>query len=452
MDKKINKKNSNAIKRDENFSLSLFRSFALSLSLFRTFFDIDRLQEIWETITRNKVRSLLTGFGVFWGIFMLMIMLGSGSGFENGMMKWFDNVATNTTILWSDRTGEPYKGFQKDRSWNMRNRDIIAARKNIPEIEIIAPVIWGARGAGNVVRDERAGSYTIIGFYPDYEKVEKQPLKYGRFINELDIRNKRKVCVIGMDVYQNLFRSDENPLGNYIRINGIYYQVVGVTSTTGHSPFDGRPAEQIALPFTTLQQVGNIGDIVHNIRAVAKDGVDVAFVEERIKEILRTQNSISPTDTQAIGSFNMANWVNANRAIFLGIRALIWIVGIGTLLAGIVGISNIMMVTVKERTREIGVRRALGATPKVILIQILSESLLLTSIAGILGLCLGTGVMAVVNSTIENVPDIPLSNTVIPFSAAVVSLAVLLVSGLFAGVIPAWRALQIKAIDAIREE
>ena len=414
--------------------------------------DLDRLQEIWETITRNKVRSVLTGFGVFWGIFMLMIMLGSGQGFESGMMKWFDNIATNTTVIWSDRTGEPYKGFQKDRQWNMRNRDIIAARENIPEIEIIAPVIWGARDGDNVVRDERAGSYTVIGFYPDYVKVEKQPLKYGRFINELDILNKRKVCVIGMDVYQNLFQSDENPLGKYIRVNGIYYQVVGVTSIAGHSPFDGRPAEQVVLPFTTLQQVGNIGDMVHNIRAVAKAGTDVAYVEERIKEILRTHNSISPTDMQAIGSFNVAKWFKANNAIFLGIRMLIWIVGMGTLLAGIVGISNILMVTVKERTREIGVRRALGATPKVILMQILAESLLLTSIAGILGLCLGVGVMSVVNSAIASAPDAPFSNAVIPFGAAVVSLLVLLVCGLFAGAIPAWRALQIKAIDAIREE
>ena len=414
--------------------------------------DLDRLQEIWETITRNKARSVLTGFGVFWGIFMLMIMLGSGQGFESGVMKWFDSIATNTTVIWSDRTGEPYKGFQKDRQWNMRNRDIVAARENIPEIEIIAPVIWGARNGDNVVRDERAGSYTVMGFYPNYEKVEKQPLKYGRYINELDIKNRRKVCVIGMDVYQNMFRSDENPLGKYLRINGIYYQVVGVTSYTGTSPFDGRPAELIALPFTTLQQVGNMGDAVHNIRAVAKAGVDVAYVEERIKEILRTHNSISPTDTQAIGSFNVAKWFKANNAIFLGIRALIWIVGIGTLLAGVVGISNIMMVTVKERTREIGVRRALGAAPKVILIQILAESLLLTTIAGILGLCLGVGVMALVNSAIAAAPNSSFENAVIPFGAAVLSFVVLLVSGLFAGAIPAWRALQIKAIDAIREE
>jgi len=408
--------------------------------------DLDRFQEIWETITRNKVRSFLTGFGVFWGIFMLMIMLGSGQGFENQSMKWLENSETNATIIWTDQTSEPYKGFKKGRQWNIRNRDILAARENIPELEVIAPVIWGARNGDNVVKDEKAGSYNIVGFYPDYVRIQKQPMKFGRFINEMDIRNRRKVCVIGLDVYQNLFNGEGNPLGGYIRINGVYYQVVGVTSST-YSAFDGRATEQISLPFTTLQQVGNMGDVVHIIRATAKAGVDVNILEKKIKEILRAQNSLSPTDTQAIGSFNVAEAVSRNKAVFLGIRALIWIVGIGTLLAGVVGISNIMMVTVKERTREIGVRRALGATPKVILKQILSESLLLTAIAGIFGLCLGVVAVSVASLVFEFMLD-----AIIPFGAAVFSLIILLLSGLLAGAIPAWRALQIKAIDAIRDE
>ena len=415
-------------------------------------FDLDRLQEIWVTITRNKVRSFLTGFGVFWGIFMLMIMLGSGQGFENGIMNLVDGFETNSCFIWSDQTSEPYKGFKKGRRWSMRNSDVIAAKKNIPEIEVITPMIRGARNSGNVARNDRAGTYTVRGLYPDYAKVEAQRFKYGRFINDLDILNKRKVCVIGTSVYEELFKPDENPLGKYVRINGIYYQVVGVSSGISNVDLFGRSSEQVILPFTTLQQINNQGDIVHLVTAIAKTGVDVSYIEERIKEIFRAQNSISPTDLQAVGSFNLSKGFNMYKQLFLGIRVLIWIVGIGTLLAGIVGISNIMMVTVKERTREIGVRRALGATPRVILVQILSESLLLTSIAGILGLSLGVGVMAMVNAAIASAPDAFFADAIIPFKAAVASVVVLLFSGLIAGAIPAWRALQIKAIDAIREE
>ena len=418
-------------------------------------FDLDRLQEIWVTITRNKVRSFLTGFGVFWGIFMLMIMLGSGQGFENGIMKQIDGFATNSCFIWSDLTSEPYKGFKKGRRWNMRNSDVVAARKNIPEIEIITPMIWGRRGSDNVARNDRTGTYTVRGLYPDYAKVETQRLKFGRFINDLDILNKRKVCVIGTSVHEELFKKDENPVGSYVRVNGIYYQVIGVSTGVSNMNMFGRPSEQVILPFSTLQQINNQGDVVHFVTAVAKEGVDVSYIEERIKEIFRAQNSISPTDLQAVGSFNLAKIFNMYKALFFGISALIWIVGLGTLLAGMVGISNIMLVTVKERTREIGVRRALGAKPRVILIQILSESLLLTSIAGIIGLCLGVGIMAAINAAITSVPDsgdVFFSDVIIPFNVAIASTIVLLFCGLFAGAIPAWRALQIKAIDAIREE
>ncbi len=419
-------------------------------------FDLDRFQEIWVTITRNKVRSLLTGFGVFWGIFMLVIMLGAGQGLERGIMKQIDGFSTNSCFIWSAQTSEPYKGFKKGRSWDIRNRDILAAKKNIPEIEVITPMIWGNRAPNNVVRNDRAGSYTVRGLYPDYSKVEMQRLKYGRFINDLDVINKRKVCVIGTNVYDELFKRDENPLGHYIRVNGIYYQVIGVATGVSNLNMFGRPSEQVILPFTTLQQIINQGDVVHFVTAVAKKGYEAGFIEERIKEVFRAQNSISPTDLQAVGSFNLAKQFNMFSALFLGIRALIWIVGLGTLFAGVVGVSNIMLVTVRERTREIGVRRALGAKPRIILNQIMMESLVLTTIAGVLGLCLGVGIMAAINAAIlSNAPDPGdafFSDAIVPFSAAVSSMIVLLFCGLVAGAIPAWRALQIKAIDAIREE
>jgi putative ABC transport system permease protein len=384
-----------------------------------------------------------------------MIMLASGRGFEREVMNEIDGLATNSCFIWGGRTSEPYKGFKKGRVWNIHNRDVVAARENIPEIEVITPVLsawaWGNSG-GNVVRNDRAGTYTVVGHYPDYTKVEAQRLKYGRFINDLDILNNRKVCVIGTSVYEELFKKDENPLGSYIRINGIYYQVVGVASGVSGIGVFGPPAELVILPFTTLQQVNNWGDIVHDVAAVAKKGVEASYIEERIKEIFRAQNSISPTDLQAVGSFNLAKHFNMFNALFLGIRILIWIVGLGTLLAGMVGISNIMLVTVKERTREIGVRRALGAKPGAILSQVLFESLLLSFIAGMLGLCLGAGITGMLNAATADSGNAFLSNAIIPFNAAVASTVVLLLSGLLAGAIPAWRALQIKAIDAIREE
>ncbi len=421
-------------------------------------FDSDKIHEIWVTITRNKVRSLLTGFGVFWGIFMLIVMLGSGQGLERGILKGLEGFSTNSCFFYSSTTSEPYKGFKKGREWNIHNRDIEAARQNIPEIDVITPIIWGNSSPNNVAYNDRAGTFTVKGLYPEYNKVEQQRMKYGRFINDIDILHKRKVCVIGKNVYDELFKKGEDPVGNYIRVNGIYYQVIGVAGGgASNISIGGRPSEQVVLPFSTMQQINNQGDIVHFVAAVVKKGYEASYIEERIKEIFRAQNNISPTDLQAVGGFNIEKEFKMFSNLFLGINILIWIVGLGTLFAGIVGISNIMLVTVKERTREIGVRRALGAKPKVILNQILSESLLLTSIAGLFGLCFGTFILGIADASInmiaEQQGEAPFfSDLVVPFNTAVLSVIILLVSGLAAGIIPAWRALQIKAIDAIREE
>jgi ABC-type antimicrobial peptide transport system, permease component len=418
-------------------------------------FDLDRFQEIWVTITRNKTRSLLTGFGVFWGIFMLVIMLGAGQGLENGMMKGLDGFATNSCFFYTSPTSEPYKGFKKGRRWDIHNRDIEVLKRTVKELEYASPMLWGARGTNNVARNDRAGSFTVRGLHPNYSKIEQQRMKYGRFINEVDILQKRKVCVIGTSVYEELFKRNENPLGHYIRVNGVYYQVVGVASGVSRVSIGGRSSEQVAIPFSTMQQITNQGDVVHFMGATARKGYTAEQLEDRIKEVLRAQNNIAPTDLQAVGSFNLEKQFKMFDNLFLGISSLIWIVGMGTLLAGIIGVSNIMLVTVRERTREIGVRRALGAKPLTILNQVVSESLLLTSLAGVLGLCFGVGLLAAVNTGLESMPDTGntfFSNPIIPFYVAVVSFGVLLVSGLIAGVLPAWRALQIKAIDAIREE
>jgi len=418
-------------------------------------FDLDRFQEIWVTITRNKFRSILTGFGVFWGIFMLVIMLGAGKGLQSGMMQGIDGFATNSCFFYTDVTSEPYKGFRKGRYWNITNQDIAVIKQSVSELETISPTLWGRRSSNNVVYEDKAGTFSVMGYYPDYLKIEQQRMKFGRFINDVDIINKRKVCVLGTDVYSELFKRGENPLGHYIRVNGIYFQVIGVSAGVSQISIGDRPSERVVLPFTTLQQISNFGDAVHMFGATAKKGYSAEELEIRIKEVLKAQHDIAPTDTKAVGSFNLQKQFQIFDNLFLGINILIWFVGLGTLLAGVIGVSNIMLVTVKERTREIGVRRALGAKPSVIMIQVLSESLVLTAIAGVLGMCIGVGILGAVGILLEAAATdgrMFFGNPIVPFDTAMISMGVLLICGLLAGAIPAQRALQIKAIDAIREE
>jgi putative ABC transport system permease protein len=417
-------------------------------------FDIDLWYEIWITITRNKMRSLLTGFGVFWGIFMLVIMMGSGTAFESGILRNTEGFATNTAFFYTEATSKPYKGFRKGRRWNMHNSDIEVIRRTVKDALYVSPMLFGGRSEGNVVYGDKAGAYNVRGLHSNFSKVEKQRMSFGRFINDIDILQKRKVCIIGTRVYEELFKKGEDPVGKLIRVRGIYYRVVGVAEGVSGINIGGRSAESVFLPFTTFQQVSNQGDMVHFLAITARGGANIDEMEKEVKSILRAQNKIAPDDEWATGSFNIAKQFQMFDMLFLGVRALVWIVGIGTLFAGAVGVSNIMLVTVRERTREIGVRRALGAKPVKIVMQIMTESLLLTALAGLLGLCAGVGVLNVVDSILSANPDPDrfFINPHINFGIAIAASLVLLLNGLLAGVIPTWRALKIKAIDAIREE
>jgi putative ABC transport system permease protein len=292
---------------------------------------------------------------------------------------------------------------------------------------------------------------------PDYFDIDAQNLHYGRLINEIDAQDKRKVCVIGTGVNETLFKN-ENPCGQYIRVNGLYYQVVGVTNSkaTGIN-INGRTSESVFIPFPTLQQTLNQGDIIHILAINIKPGAPVQKVVEDVKAVLKLQNEIAPADPQAVAVINLAAQLATFNNLFAGIDILVWLVGMGTLLAGIIGVSNIMMVTVKERTKEIGVRRALGAKPFNIISQVMSESLLLTALAGLLGLSLGVFILDTVNRILTARPpsaggDTFFENPSVNIQTALAATAVLLFSGLLAGLIPAWRAMKIKAIDAIREE
>ena len=419
-------------------------------------FDFDGLKEIWQTIARNKTRSLLTAFGVFWGVFLLVVLSSTGNGFENGMMRQVEGVTPNTGLFFTGTTSEPYKGYQKGRNWSMNLSDLKAIKDNYPDIVAISPEasVWTSEDK-NVVYGNRSGSYTVKGVMPEYDYIMKSRIMKGRFINDADIANHRKVCLLGKRAYEDLFEKGMDPLGKMVRVNGLYFQVVGVISTyNSNVQINGTPDESVVLPFTTMQQLFSKGDDINFFVMAANDNTSIAELQDKVEQLLKQRHDIAPDDKTALNSFNLEDIFKMFKGLFIGIHILIWIVGLGTLMSGIIGVSNIMLVTVKERTREIGVRRAIGAKPKNIITQVLSESLLLTTLAGLVGLCIGVGIMAIVGSITANMPsdNMMFQDPNMGFKAAVAATVIVILSGLLAGVLPALRAIQIKAIDAIREE
>lgn len=421
-------------------------------------FDLDRWNEIVHALTKNKVRSLLTAFGVFWGIFMLIVMAGAGNGLGNGIAEGVAKFATNSAFMWTDRTSEPYKGYKRGRYWNMDFEDVAIIRSKVPEVDILTPKNFDSsnNSGPNTIRDERNGSFNIKGDYPDYVKIDPVTVVKGRWINEIDIRDRRKVCVIGTKVHETMFETSEEPLGEYLKISGVYYQVVGVIKPETRININGRTEESVFIPFTTMQQTYNMGNEVHVLAFTARPGVPVSQVEEKIRTIIRQRHAISPTDVQAIAGVNVEKQFLQMKGLFVGINILTWIVGIGTLMAGVIGVSNIMLVIVRERTREIGVQRALGATPRTIISQVMLESVVLTTVAGYTGLSLGVGLLELINKILESQAasseEMFFRHPEVSLGVALASLGVLIVAGLFAGSIPAKRALQIKPIEALREE
>ncbi|MDR1742359.1 MAG: ABC transporter permease [Dysgonamonadaceae bacterium] len=419
----------------------------------KNFFDIDRWQEIWITITHNKSRSVLTAFGVFWGMFMLVLMVGAGNSLEKGIKSEIDGFAVNSCFFWAQRTTMPYKGFQKGRSWDIRNNDIKVIRQRVPELQYLSPMLFGGNTSeqNNTVRGEYGGSFGLNGCYPEANEIQTSRMIFGRYINDIDIEDKRKVCVIGERVYEVLFPKKEDPLGSIIRINGIYFQVVGVSQALSSASIGGDPKTTITLPFTTMQQTFNQGDVVHFVAATAKPGVKMKIVEDKIVAVLSDLHQIAPDDKEGVGRVNIEDQFMMFNNLGLGITALIWLVGLGTLFAGAIGISNIMLVTVRERTKEIGVRRALGATPGNIVGQILTESIVLTILAGIGGIMISVGILSAVGVALSQ-GDQFFKDPQISFMMGVGALLILAVIGTLAGFIPAQRAMMIKPIEAIREE
>lgn len=421
-------------------------------------FDLDKWQEIFSALKKNKLRTFLTAFGVFWGILMLVIMLGSGNGLQNAVFYGMKDFATNSVFMWTQRTTVPYKGLPRGRYFNFRNSDIQGLKDHIPEIEIIAPRIQagsGPAGSDNVVRNLNSGNFTVNGDFPEWNLIDPVEIVKGRFLNHMDVMEYRKVAVIGEKVYEALFEKEEEALGQYIRIRGVYFQVIGVFKPKNSNiGFGGEKSQSIFIPFSTLQRTYNYGDIVGWFALTAKPDVPASVVEQKAIEYMKRKHSIAPEDDFAIGKVNLDAEFKKVTGLFTGIRVLIWIVGVGTLLAGMIGISNIMLIVVKERTREIGIQRALGATPFKIISQIMTESVFLTSISGYMGLVLGVFIMEMVNKAMSasEGSQMVLRNPGIDFNVGLLALSILILSGLVAGLMPAKRAVSIKPIDALRDE
>lgn len=418
---------------------------------------MDKWNEIWSVIKKNKLRTFFTAFGVFWGIFMLVIMLGSGTGLRNGVYQGMGDMATNSFFMWTQRTTMPYKGFPRGRFYNFRNGDTEAMKQNIEGIELIAPRLqaWGYRGGGNnVIRGERSGAFDIYGDTPDFNRINPMNLVTGRFLNNIDLTDKRKVVVVGERVYEELFKPDEDPVGEYLKIQGVYFQVIGVVRSkqSGHNA--ERDNRSIFMPFATLQKTYNYGDMVGWYSITAAEGYRASDIEEEAKALMRKRHNIHPDDDRAVGSWNMEEEFNKFTTLFAGINTLIWIVGIGTLFAGVVGVSNIMLIVVKERTKEIGIQRAIGATPSVIIVQVILESVFLTTLAGYIGLVLGVGLVELINYMLvtTGANTEMFVNPQVDFNMAISALMVLIVSGALAGLIPARRAVAIRPIEALRDE
>jgi len=416
--------------------------------------DWDKWLEIYHSLAKNPLRTILTALGVFWGIFMLVIMIGSGQGLQNSIINDFSGVAPNSLFLWSQSTSKPYKGLPVGRGFEMNLDDYRALLQSIPEAKVITPrnQLGGFQGNNQVTRGNKYGTFNVMGDFPEIQIIQPMRLLNGRFLNPLDMKDRRKVAVIGLRVRQLLFENEEEPLGKYIRINGVYFKVVGVFNSLQSGERGLQETERIYIPFTAFQQAFNFGNEVGWFTMNARDGYKTSMVKDKALAILKKRHKVHPEDTRAFGYFNLEEEFDKVQNLFQGINAIIWIVGTMTLLAGVIGISNIMLVIVKERTKEIGIRRALGATPYHIISQIITESVVLTGIAGYVGMLCGMLLLEGVNIAIEGNNDVAMQDPGIDVQTALWALTIIVVSGILAGLIPARRAVDLKPVDALRAE
>jgi putative ABC transport system permease protein len=410
-------------------------------------FDSDTWQEIYGSIRKNKVRTSITIIGVLWGIFLLVVLLGAARGLENSFNKLFGNFATNSVFVWTKSTDTPFKGFQEGRRFTLNMNDIVVLKSEYSEeIKFLAP---RNQTSNLIIRDFKTGTFKVSGDFPILDQIQKKKLIYGRFINQNDILATAKVTVISEDMYKQLFEIDEFPIGQYIKINSINYKVIGVYEPPNTIDFDGDTAY---VPFSTFKKVYNTANNIDWMMITANEGIDIEQMESDVLLTLKGLHKVHPDDERAFGSANLGKEIGRVTGFITGMQFLTWFVGIATLIAGVFAIGNILLITVKERTKEIGIRRALGATPKSIRQQIILESVFLTTIAGMLGIIFGAIVLIIIDYKWGRGVDAALVNPTVNIPIILIAFVTLIILGTAIGIIPAHMATVVKPIEALREE
>lgn len=418
-------------------------------------FNKERWSEILEALNANKLRTALTAFGVAWGIFVLVILLALTNGLKNGVTADFGDFATNSMFMWTQGTSKPYKGLPKGRYFNYRIDDVAAIKSQIPNLKYVSPrnQLGGFRGSNNVIRGTKTGAFEIYGDYPEYINQQPMDILQGRFVTYSDINEKRKTCVIGTGVVKGLYDLDEDPIGTYIKINGVNFMVVGTFKMSNSQGDQEEEANTIYIPFTTFGQAFNRGDRVGWMAITAEDDIPITSIKQQVFDLMKSRHKVHPEDDRAIGHFDLAEEFGRISGLFSILSIVGYFVGILVLMSGIIGINNIMLIVVKERTKEIGIRRALGASPWSIKSQILQESLLLTTLSGMVGITFAALLIWGVNAILDNVgPTENFANPSVGMQVIFTALIILIVSGLAAGFIPATRATKMKPVDALRIE
>ena len=418
-------------------------------------FNKDRWKEILEVLTSNWFRTILTAFGVFWGILILIILLAAGRGLENGIKSDFGDIATNTMFMWTRATTKAYKGLPQGRRFEFKLEDVQTLDEHIPNLLYISPrnQLGGFRGGNNVTRGIKVGAYNVYGDYPEIINQDPMTITAGRFINHNDINDKRKVAIIGSGVKNDLYEKGEEVLGSHIKIQGVNFTVVGTYKKNSNDGDGEEGQKQIFIPFTAFSQAFNTSDEVGWMAITAHDGTSITGLKDRIINLMKEKHKVHPEDTRAVGHFDIYEQYNRVESLFGAMSFIAYFVGILVLVSGVIGVSNIMLIVVKERTKEIGIRRALGEAPWSIKKQILMESIFLTLISGMAGIVFGALFIYGVNALLDaNGPVDMFLNPSVSLGVVTGALIILMVSGLLAGFIPAQSAIRIKPIDAIRTE
>ena len=412
-------------------------------------FDFDKWQEIFGTIRKNKLRTFLTALGVFWGVFMLVFLMGMGKGLENGVLGQFGIKIKNSLFVWTQRTTMPYKGLPPGRYNQLTSDDVRAIRSEVKEVQYIAPRMWVP--SGEITHGNNSAAFDVRGELKDVFHIMAMGMSEGRFLNDLDEQHRRKIAIIGNRVKEVLFEPEEEAIGNFIKIRGTQYKVVGVFKSLARGEDATEEEQTIFIPLSTAQQITNRHNEINWFVCAVKEQYNAATIDEKIRVILKKRHRIHPDDPQGIGSDNIAEEFGEVMGLFTGISLIVWVVGIGSLMAGVIGVGNIMLIIVKERTKEIGIRKAMGATPFSIVSMILMESVFITTLAGYFGLMLGMGIIVGINFAVGEGGDF-FANPEIDISVGLGALIILVISGAITGLIPAMQAANVNPVEALKDE